>query len=269
MYIAPPDYHMIVEDGRLRMVQGPRENRHRPAIDPLFRSAAMAYGPRVIGVILSGLLDDGTAGLMVVHAAGGKAIVQEPRTALFASMPTSALRQVPEAVAVPLREIADLLLKLSREEVPDTTPRGAAVVAEQKEIKLAEADMPEIENDGRRGKPSQFACPDCGGVLWEIDDTGFLLFRCRVGHAFTAAHLDAEQHRAVEAALWAALRALEERASLYRNMAERVRSAQLGALQKEYEASAREQEAQANTLRDFLLDLNSDKGSLRPLTRAA
>ena len=124
-------------------------------------------------MILSGLLDDGTAGLMVVHAAGGKAIVQEPRTALFTSMPTSALRQVPEALAVPVSEIADLLLKLSREALSETAPRRSTVVAEQKEVKLAEADMPEIENNGRRGKPSQFACPDCGGVLWEIDDAVF------------------------------------------------------------------------------------------------
>jgi len=267
IYVAPPDFHMIVEDGHLRVIQGPRENRHRPAIDPLFRSAAAAYGPRVAGVILSGLLDDGTAGLMVVRAAGGEAIVQDPDTALFSSMPRSALRQVPQAHVASIDEIANLLLRLSRQEVPETvSSRSAKVVAARKEVKLAEASMSEIANEARGGSPSQFACPDCGGVLWEMEDSGFLRFRCRVGHAFTAAYLDAEQQRAVEGALWAGLRALEERSSLYKRMAELT---QMPSLRLEYETSAGELGSQAKTLRDFLVDVNSREEERPTVERSA
>jgi two-component system, chemotaxis family, protein-glutamate methylesterase/glutaminase len=118
VYIAPPGFHMIVEEGYLRVLQGPRENLHRPAIDPLFRSAAAAYGPRVIGVILTGMLDDGTAGLMLVSAGGGEAIVQDPESALFAEMPKSALDHVSQAQAVPLRDIPERLLQLVRSPLP-------------------------------------------------------------------------------------------------------------------------------------------------------
>jgi two-component system, chemotaxis family, protein-glutamate methylesterase/glutaminase len=124
VYVAPPGFHMIVEEGSLRVLQGPRENLHRPAIDPLFRSAAAAYGRRVIGIILTGMLDDGTAGLMVVHAGGGKAIVQDPISALFPAMPRNALNQVPSAQVLPLEQIAALLTKLVGEELPDQGKPG-------------------------------------------------------------------------------------------------------------------------------------------------
>jgi two-component system chemotaxis response regulator CheB len=258
VYVAPPGFHMIVEGGLLRVVQGPRENLQRPAVDPLFRSAAAAYGRRVIGVILTGMLDDGTAGLMVVRASGGEAIVQDPDTALYPSMPKSALDHVPDARSAPLHQIPSLLLEMIRSPLPIETrhPRKVPVAA-VKETRIAELDMSEISNEDRLGKPSPFACPDCGGVLWEIEQNGFLRFRCRVGHALTARYLGSEQRHAVETALWEALRALEESASLYRRMAARATQSSHLLPAQQFEDRASNTEANSRILRDFLLQVNT------------
>jgi two-component system chemotaxis response regulator CheB len=253
---------MIVEDGLLRVVQGPRENLQRPAVDPLFRSAAAAYGPRVIGIILTGMLDDGTAGLMVVRASGGEAIVQDPKTALYPGMPRSALTHVPDARSIPLCEIPALLLQLIRRPLPPATrhPSKAAARAAQ-ETRIAELDMNEISSEDKLGRPSPFACPDCGGVLWEIEENGFLRFRCRVGHALTARYLGAEQRHAVETALWEALRALEESASLYRRMAARATQSSHLLPAQQFEERASNTEANSRILRDFLLKVNTGESN--------
>jgi two-component system, chemotaxis family, protein-glutamate methylesterase/glutaminase len=257
VYIAPPDFHMIVEGDLLRLIQGPRENLHRPAIDPLFRSAAASHGKKVIGVILTGSLDDGTAGLMVVRARGGEAVIQEPLSAMFSSMPKSALEQVPDAHVLPLEEIPGLIVRLTREEIEDGTDIAAREDSlPVHETRISEFDMSEIENEDRPGRPSAFACPDCGGVLWEIEDSGFLRFRCRVGHAFTARHLGAEQRHAVETALWSALRALEESASLYRRLAERATDAYHELTAQRYEERASNTTTNARVLREFLIQVN-------------
>ena len=257
IYIAPPNLHMIVADGHVQLIPGPRENLHRPAIDPLFRSAAAAYGWRVIAVVLTGLLDDGTSGLMVVRASGGKAIVQDPETATFPSMPRSALKQVPDAQVLPVEAIAKRIVRLTGEELPAETRTGRFPPSAEKDIRIAEFDMSEIENEARCGNPSEFACPDCGGVLWEIVEHGFLRYRCRVGHAFTAKYLEAEQRHAIESALWAALRALEESTSLSHRLAKRAGDWQQSALYDLYQERASAKENHAKILRDFLLGVNT------------
>jgi two-component system, chemotaxis family, protein-glutamate methylesterase/glutaminase len=257
VYIAPADFHMIVEGDFLRIIQGPRENHHRPAIDPLFRSAAASHGKRVVGIILTGALDDGTAGLMVVRARGGEAVVQDPDDALFSSMPQSAMEQIPDAHVLPLRDIPNMVVHLTREEIPDEA--AIETFADERpiqETRIAELDMSEIENEDRPGHPSAFACPDCGGVLWEIEDSGFLRFRCRVGHAFTARHLGAEQRYAIETALWSALRALEERASLYHRMADRASDSNHEQTAETYKERALNTTANARVLREFLVRVN-------------
>jgi two-component system, chemotaxis family, protein-glutamate methylesterase/glutaminase len=263
VYLAPPGAHMIVEGNLLRVIRGPRENRHCPAIDPLFRSAAAHWGRRVIGVILTGMLDDGTAGLMVIRARGGAAIVQDPSTAMFASMPESALQQVPDATVLPLRAIPNALKRLVDEAMPgeNVVEHDRAVPESQleKEVKIAEFQMAEIEDEHRSGNPSQFACPDCGGVLWELEDETFLRFRCRVGHAFTARHLGAEQRQAVETALWSALRALEERGSLYKTMAQRAVGREHLATSRRFEENAANAHENARVLREFLLRVNEQE----------
>lgn len=258
IYIAPPDFHMIVESGVIRVVRGPRENRHRPAIDPTFRSAAAAYGSRVIGVILTGLLDDGTSGLMVIRARGGEAIVQDPRTALFPSMPTHALERVPDAHVLPLDAIAELIVELAAKPVEGETVASNEALA-SRETRITEVDMTELDNDHHPGKPSAFGCPECGGVLWEVDQAGLLRFRCRVGHAYTAEHLRVEQRQAVETALWAALRALEESASLLRRMADRALKAKQDRSSAMYEERFNTAQTNAKTLRDFLVQLTTPK----------
>jgi two-component system chemotaxis response regulator CheB len=253
---------MIVEGGIVRVVQGPRENLNRPAIDPLFRSAAASYGPRVIGVILTGMMDDGTAGLMVISASGGKAIVQDPGSALFPGMPKSALDHVPNAQVATLEEIPDLLLRLIRAPLPLATDQpGDGPLESAKETRIAELNMNEVSNEERLGRPSPFACPDCGGVLWEIEQNGFLRFRCRVGHALTAKYLGAEQRHAIETALWEALRALEESASLYRRMAGRATKSRHPLPARQFEDRATNTEVNARILRDFLLRVNNDESS--------
>jgi two-component system chemotaxis response regulator CheB len=265
VYIAPPGFHMIVERDVVRVVQGPRENLNRPAVDPLFRSAAAAYGPRVIGVILTGMMDDGTAGLMVVSASGGKAIIQDPQSALFSGMPKSALKHVPDAQVAPLEEIPTLLLQLIGSRLPARAKRPSNAPFEpSKETRIAELDMSEISSEERLGQPSPFACPDCGGVLWEIEQNGFLRFRCRVGHALTAKYLAVEQRHAIDTALWEALRALEESASLYRRMAGRATQSRHLLPARQFEGRAENTEANAKILRDFLLQVNT-YGSLDPL----
>jgi two-component system chemotaxis response regulator CheB len=221
IYIAPPDHHLIVEHGLVRVTRGPRENRARPAVDPLFRSAALAYGPRVVSVILSGTLDDGTSGSMVVKQMGGISIVQDPADALFVGMPQSALTNDRPDYSLPVPEISALLTRLAHEPAADGDARGAAKPVE-KEVKAAEADMTEIEDPSKYGTPSVFACPECGGVLWEMRDGKLLRYRCRVGHAYTADSLLADQSDHLEAALWAALRGLEEKAALAERLRDRA-----------------------------------------------
>lgn len=252
IYVAPPDHHIILEDSRIVLSRGPRENRHRPALDPLFRSAARVYGRQVIGIVLTGSLDDGTVGLHTIKKAGGLAIVQDPADALCAQMPRSAIEHVEVDYVVPVAEIPALLAELVPQHV--TAGNGAGKnTSMAKEVKYAEADMAAIEDDGRPGEPSQFACPDCGGVLWEMKDAGMLRFRCRVGHAYTAQSLDAQQAEGVEGALWAAIRALEESASLARQMAEKAGKGK-GKVAKMFEETARDKTEQAALLRNLLVE---------------
>ena len=257
VYIAPPDFHMLVQGNHIRVLQGPRENLHRPAIDPLFRSAAVAAGRRVIGVVLTGMLDDGTSGLIVIRAHGGVPIVQDPLTAMFSSMPRHALEEVPEARVLPLEEIPAELVRLVGEEIPEEPPTERPGSLEEKETRFLEFEMPQLPPEERPGNPSAFACPDCGGVLWELDEEGFLRFRCRVGHAFTARNLSVEQQHAVETALWSALRALEESAALYKRLSSRATTSQHTQSAQLFQDRAENTEQNARVLREFLVQVHS------------
>lgn len=223
IHVGVPDLHLLVErdehdEGVLRLVRGPRENRTRPAVDPLFRSAALAFGPRVIGVVLSGALDDGTGGLWAVKDRGGIAVVQEPEDAAVPSMPSSAQAEVEVDYVAPAHELGPLLGRLAREPVPAHPAQGAQPADElEREVGIAAVDEEAHVRSERYGRPSRFACPDCGGVMWDLTTgSGPLRFRCEVGHAHSAATLAETQTEAVEAAMWAALRALEDKAELAR-----------------------------------------------------
>ncbi len=222
IYIAPPDHHMILEQGQIRIIRGPKENRHRPAIDVLFRSAAVAYGPRVVGVVLTGALDDGTAGLLAIKQCGGIAMVQEPSEAVYPEMPRSALAHVAIDYTLPLTPLAHQVVHLTTMEVDETMKRSTPEDM-QKELALTKMELRYQNSEDHVGTPSQYSCPECGGVLWEIQDDKLVRFRCRVGHAFSMDSMMAEQSEAIEEAMWAALKTLEEQVSISRRMAEQAR----------------------------------------------
>ena len=218
IYVAPPDYHILVEPGTIRLTRGPKENRFRPAIDPLFRTAASVYGPMAVGVILSGNLDDGTAGLRAVKQLGGVTIVQDPEDALFSSMPRSAMEHVRVDYCLPVTEIAGVLRRLAG--VRDV---GAEVIEAPEEMeienKIAGEDDAIEAGVKKLGDPSSYACPECHGVLLQLKDENPLRFRCHTGHAYSVHSLLAEVTEKMEESLWSAIRSFEEGAMLLRQMA--------------------------------------------------
>jgi len=221
IYVAPPDRHMLIKRGFVHLVRGPRENGARPSVDPMFRTAARAYGKRVVGVVLSGALDDGTAGLMAVKKQGGIAIVQDPEEALYDGMPRSAIAHGDVDYILKVAEIADLLMRLVEEPLEKGGDEPLSEEMEQ-ETDIAELDLSALHSIDKPGTPSRFSCPECHGVLWEIDDDT-VRFRCRVGHAYSPETLLADQSNSVDDALWAGLRAPEENAALMSRMAKKFR----------------------------------------------
>lgn len=252
VYVAPPDRHLLVRDGGLIVVRGPHENGARPSIDALFRSAAVSYGRRTVAVVLSGSRDDGVAGASAVGARGGCVVVQSPDDALFPGMPSETVsRDHPDRV-LPLAELAAAVSRavqrLSEEAPMSENGRDEMSL----ETEYATLDPEAIERDGPPGEPSAFGCPACGGVLWELGDEEILRFRCRVGHAYSAAGAVDAQGESVEAALWTALRALQERAQLSERLAERVGSAGAEQSRARFESFAREAREQADVIRRVL-----------------
>jgi len=250
IYIAPPGFHLTLEQRAVRVTRGASEHGHRPAIDPLFRSAAVTFGPRVIGVVLSGQLNDGTVGLTEIKRAGGVAVVQDPDDTPFQSMPRSAIAHVNVDYILPAAEIGRMLEHLVMEEetvgkVPD---RHDTVVRSELEALTRHEDERE-----KPGQPSPYGCPDCGGVLWEMKDGELLRFRCRVGHAYTPETLTSAQAGSVEEALWTALRALEEQAAIKRRVGERMRRQNHDAAADQLLQRAQQIEAQAEQVRALLL----------------
>ncbi|MEW5929534.1 MAG: chemotaxis protein CheB [Gemmatimonadota bacterium] len=253
VYVAPPGHHLLVKRGRVRLVRGPRENGARPAVDPLFRTAAAAYGPRVVGVVLSGTLDDGTAGLQAVKERGGIAVVQDPDEAMYAGMPRSAVEHVAVDHVLPLARIAPLLVRLAEEAVEDDKGGGDVPDEHKDEIDAVEMAPQPLHGDDRAGAPSGYTCPECHGALWEVQEGELVRFRCRVGHAYSVETLLSEQSTSMEAALWTALQALEERASLSRGMAERMDRRGHPRLAARYRAEEAETQARAELVRRVLL----------------
>jgi two-component system chemotaxis response regulator CheB len=242
VYVAPPGFHLLLHDDHMMLRRGPRENLARPAIDPLFRSAALSYGARVIGVLLSGALSDGTAGLRAVKAVGGLAVLQHPRDATVPSMVKSALRYVDIDHCVPATELGGLLARLAVEPAGETlaAPQGLRL-----ETAIAAQEHSTMKNEDRLGELSMFTCPECHGPLWEIEDGDMLRYRCHTGHAFTPEAVMEAQSAEADETLWSLLRAHQQRAAFARRMAERekmrdrsVLAAQLRERAKEYEADA-------------------------------
>jgi len=219
IYVAPPDHHLLLESGWMRVTRGPKENRFRPAVDPLFRSAAYAFGPQVIGVVLSGMLDDGTAGLWSIKDRGGVAIVQEPRDALYPSMPQSALKYVAVDYRLPMSEMAAVLTELVYEPLAE---EGEAAMPEALAIETRIALEDNALESGvlNLGKPSLYTCPECHGVLVQIQEGDIVRFRCHTGHAYSQEALLAEIEEIIEDGLWNVVRVMDEKTLLLRLMAQ-------------------------------------------------
>jgi two-component system chemotaxis response regulator CheB len=269
IYIAPPDRHLLIYRGAIRLIRGPSENGNRPAIDPMFRSAAVAYGPRVIGVVLTGNLDDGTAGLLAIKRRSGLAIVQDPDDAMFPSMPASAIANVDVDDVARLDDIPALITRRVREAVPGGA-ESAPESDDTRENAYSAFDMATIEKpDEHPGTPSGFGCPDCGGALWEIRDGDLVRFRCRVGHGWTSDGLIDRQDGTLEAALWSALRALEESVALSDQMAARFDRRGQPSLAQRYRDAAAVGSERAEVIREVLLGSRARTNAEPPPSEAA
>jgi two-component system chemotaxis response regulator CheB len=211
VYLAPPNRHLIVKSGCALAVMGPRENRHRPSVDALFRSAARSYRDSVIAVVLSGALDDGSAGALAVKSRGGVVIVQDPSDAEIPDMPANVIRHVKADHCVELKQIAPLLKKLVIAKGLPNLPEVSGGACE---------DKVEAEPVASKNEPIAFTCPDCGGALLQIDDGGTTQWRCHVGHRYSLASFSEAHADAVERAVWVALRKLRERQALNEQLAE-------------------------------------------------
>ena len=277
VYVAPPGRHLLVEEGRLRLWYGPRENRVRPAVDPLFRSAASAFGPRVAGVVLSGALDDGTMGLKAIKAAGGAALVQTPEHAPSPSMPQSALDYVNVDYALPARELGATLTELAPP--PDTSPSSDDAMRSSSSNASPPRAPSESENPGdgpaseeapnpgyaargeltgEEGRLVGMSCPECDGPLEELFPKAPRSYRCHEGHRFTAKSLLAGQDDAAERALRVALRTLDERHRMLRRMASDAREEERPRMAERYERRAEEAEGHAESIRALLHRIGED-----------
>jgi two-component system chemotaxis response regulator CheB len=250
IHVAPPGHHLLLDDGTLALTRGPAENGHRPAVNATFRSAALAAGPRVIGVVLSGTLRDGTSGLATVVERGGLAVVQDPADALYPGMPESALARVPTEHVYPaeaLGKVLDRLVRQQLEPVATALPRPALLL----EDRIARGRA------GGRAPGSGYTCPDCHGPLLETGGEPSH-YRCRVGHAWTAEALLEARDTEFEHALWTALRSLEEKEEITQRMKQDAAARGHDGIVRRHAETARECAAAAETLRRFLISLGSE-----------
>lgn len=252
IYVAVPGRHLMVEDDRIRLSSGPRESHARPSVDVLFRSAAFSYGQRVIGIVLTGLLDDGTAGLWAIKDRGGVAIVQSPREAEYPSMPESAKRHVKVDYVLTLAEIPEVLRKLTTEV---EFQRKANMPGDKLEIENRIALAGDALSTGVRslGQPSFYTCPECHGSMVAIQEGSIRRFRCHTGHGFTAESLLEEALPRIENSLWGALAQLEEREVLLLELEQSTQMADRE-LAARYAAEAQQMRRLARALRELASD---------------
>jgi two-component system chemotaxis response regulator CheB len=248
--VAPPDHHLVIEDSRVRLTVGPRENGHRPAIDVLFRTAASAFESRVVGVVLSGTRDDGSAGLAVIKASGGSAIVQDPNDATYAGMPTNAIASVRVDAIVPAGLIGSTIAAMVNGEGPPPSAGDGDPGSAQAPNPLA--PKPKPHPDPPHGQQVVAVCPECGGVLTERAEAGVLQWECRVGHRYSPDTLIDAQADDVEGALWAAIRALEDRAALLQRMAQQAEKRAQARSARRFRRQAQSASEQADIVRHAL-----------------
>jgi two-component system chemotaxis response regulator CheB len=250
VYVAPPDYHLIIDGRKLRLTHGPREHRFRPAVDPLFRTAAEHYGARTIGIVLSGHMADGTHGLMLIKEAGGITMVQDPDEAQVPSMPLNAMRRGKVDYVLPVEEMARVMMGL----LTNARDRNS-LKPRRRKTEAPNAERPGIDalrTHERKGPPSPLTCPDCGGSLWEIKENELVRYRCHVGHGFTSESLRDGMDEKLEDTLWTALRAIEENIELRSRMRVRAKDRRLTTFTASLEQEIAHMKERAATLRRLL-----------------
>lgn len=247
IYVAPPDHHLLIEDGIVRVTHGPKENRFRPAVDPLFRSAASSYGAAVIGVILSGALDDGTAGLWTVKNYGGIAVVQDPLDAEVSSMPENAMREVKVDYCVPISDMADLLVSLSTEPINHTKVMKDEQT--RKEIDIAGGGNGMEEGELKFDELTPYTCPECHGVLSRLHNDKIVRYRCHTGHAYTADALMVSISEKIEDSLYSAIRGIDESVMLMNHIGDHYAEINQPKLAAVYFEKAKEADERFNLVR--------------------
>jgi two-component system, chemotaxis family, protein-glutamate methylesterase/glutaminase len=255
IYVAAPDYHLLLNGDRVRVLRGPQENRFRPSIDALFRSAARSCGSRVIGMVLTGYLDDGTVGLQTIKKRGGITVVQDPEEAEYPSMPRTALRYVKIDHTVPIADAGALLIRLVAEPpvAQNDFPTTPAIEIESNIAEQVMNTKEFLENVEQIGERTTYTCPDCNGAIWQIGDEEPLKLRCHVGHSFTGEVFSAEQSRNIESALWTAIRIMEEKVTFSRQLSERKRTQNLLKEAAAYEKEANTLDDEVTKVRDLIV----------------
>jgi len=254
IYFAPSDHHLMVEkDGSLLVTKGAQENRSRPAIDPLFRSAAASFGNRAIGILLTGYLDDGTAGLITIQRCGGMSIIQDPADADYPDMPKNALNQMKPDYCIPIAEMGGVLSTLMTRNQKKQPSIPKDILMEAKIARRVLSDLPSVNS---LGEQVPFNCPGCGGVLWKMNKGPGLRYRCHTGHAYTSASLLAEQTMKIEETMWTALRMFEER----KNLLTTIAKDQKGSVAKSANERAKMSQVHIDRIRGILL--TDDKSNI-------
>lgn len=262
IYLAPPDHHLILaKDNRIAVKRGPKENRFRPSIDALFRSAALIYGSRVIGIILSGLLDDGTSGMWNIKRCGGVAIVQDPEEALFPSMPENVLQYVEVDHIIQLDKMGELLPELINQEAPkepELTLEQMKLL--QMEVVIASSDNAFEIGILNRGELTTLTCPECNGALVSFKEGELIRFRCHTGHAYSSSTLLASVSSGVEEKLWEAIKGMEETTMLLHQIADHYKKAGYTAAFKQFQEKADEVARRARAIHEtvFTQELMSE-----------
>lgn len=257
IYFAQPNKHLIVKKGLVKLGSGPAENRWRPAIDVLFRSAAAAYDGRTIGIVLTGMLDDGAAGMVAIKRCGGTCIVQDPDEAEYPDMPLSVLEEINVDYCIPLSKMSGTISRIiaTREDVDNLVP--ADII---KEVKISEDGIGSIDDLQQLGSCTFYCCPDCGGVLFELNNDSHLRYRCHTGHTFSVTDLLSKQNKSIESSMWVTLRAMEERKNLLAQLAEKNQGSKKAPL--DYHEKIDDLQHHVDTLKTVLLDIiNEEKAT--------
>jgi two-component system chemotaxis response regulator CheB len=264
VYVAAPDHHLLLEGNTVLVTRGPKENRFRPSIDALFRSAAYTYGPRVIGVVLTGYLDDGTSGLWSVQRMGGLTVVQNPADAEHPSMPTNALEYVKPDHLVPLAQLGPLLVRLTTERAPGKPHLPAA------QLDLLRIELTIAKQGGGfelgiidQGKLTPFTCPDCHGALTQLIEGKLIRYRCHTGHAYTVSALLSEVTQSVESMLYQSMRGLEETSMLLQNLGTHYTENHEPAVANLFYQKAENAGKQARIIHDSILKHEALSGDLQ------